>query len=155
MNPLFRIQKSRFALAAGLAMLSAQAFAQYTPYPATPHYLPSSGVVYYPTIQPVSAWPAGAAIGSIVGAAASGGNPASIFAGALLGGVIGHAATAPYVVPAAPAYPPQPAAAAGGSGGRAFAENWQQFAAPPGAAGASGTDFAQRWQTFFEPAARR
>ena len=154
MNPLFRIQKSRFALAAGLAMLSAQAFAQYTPYPATPHYLPSSGVVYYPAIQPVSAWPAGAAIGSIVGAAVSGGNPAPIFAGALLGGLIAHTATAPQIVTAAPVYPPQPAAS-GGASGRAFAENWQRFAAPSGAAGASGADFAQRWQGFFEPYAAR
>jgi hypothetical protein len=75
-------------------------------------------------------------------------------AGALLGGLIGHAATAPYVVPAGPVYPPQPAVA-GGAGGQAFAGNWQQFAAPSGAAGASGTDFAQRWQSFFEPSPRR
>ncbi len=153
MNSLPRTRKSRFALAASLALLSNQVCAQYAPYPAAPYYLPSGGVAYYPAAYPASAWPAGAAIGAMAGALAGAG-PGPMVAGALLGGLIGHAATAPYVVPATPAYPPQPIAA-GGVGGRAFVETWQQFAAPSGAAGTAGTDFAQRWQGFFEPSPRR
>lgn len=153
MNPLTRVRKSRFAFAAGLVLLSGQAFAQYAPYPATPYYPPAGGVAYYPGTYPASAWPAGAAIGAMVGAMAGAG-PGPMVAGALLGGLIGHAATAPYVVPAAPAYAPQPTIGSGSST-RAFVENWQQFAAPPAAAGSSGAEFAQRWQAFFEPSPRR
>jgi hypothetical protein len=153
MKPFNTVRESSFALAACLGLLSGQAFAQYAPYPAAPYYPPAAGVAYYPAAYPASAWPAGAAIGAMAGALAGAG-PGPMVAGALLGGLIGHAATAPYVVPATPAYPPQPVAA-GGVGGRAFVETWQQFAAPSGAAGAAGTDFAQRWQSFFEPSPRR
>jgi hypothetical protein len=153
MRPIVRVRKSQVAFAACLALLAGQACAQYSPYPAPPYYLPTGGVAYYPAAYPASAWPAGAAIGAMAGAMAGAG-PAPMVAGALLGGLIGHAATAPYVVPAAPAYTPQPAAV-GGASGQAFAGNWQQFAAPSSAAGANGADFAQRWQAFFEPSARR
>jgi len=53
-----------------------------------------------------SGWAPGAAIGAGVGALASGGHAGPAVAGALIGGVIGHAATTPPVYLAPVAYPP-------------------------------------------------
>lgn len=95
---------------------------------------------------PVPGWVAGAAVGSQIGALASAGNPVvhcrgracgvgfdprPVIAGAVIGGLLGHAASTPpplaYVAPAAPAEPPS---TQGSASSREFTDHWQRFMQP-------------------------
>jgi len=88
-------------------------------------------------------------------------DPRPIFAGALIGGLLGALSTPSYYpAPLGPhtgslqhtsnPYPPD------SSHGAWIADNWQHFGGPrPDSAqrsGAEGSQFVQKWQQFFEPA---
>lgn len=133
------------ALAASLGALSAPALAQHEPAAWPPYAAPAPVMYYYPGVPYGSGAAPGAAIGSLVGAAA-GPNPGSIFLGALLGGIIGHAATTPPLAPVgAPYYSARPDPAFTGV---------SRFPAVPAATPVDASPFIDHWQRFAEPYAK-
>ncbi len=129
------------ALGASLSLIPLCALAQ-----AGPPYAPPPPMAYYYPALPYG-WGAapGAAAGSLIGAAASP-NPGPILFGALLGGLIGHAATTPPLVPAWGLHPRRPDPEL--TGLSAYPQ------APAAAAPVDASPFIDRWQGFFEPYAR-
>lgn len=113
---------------------------------AQPDSYPVAYVAGAPVAAPVPGWVAGAAVGSQIGALASAANPvvrcggracgigydaAPVIAGAVIGGLIGHAATTPPpVVYARPAEPPPIASGASSAAARQFTDHWQAFMQP-------------------------
>ena len=131
------------------------------------------------TVVPASRFASGIASGAQFGAHVSAANPAircfggrsfscgarldprPIFAGALIGGLLGalstpayyHAAFAPRPGSLQPAPDPRPVHS---SHGAWIAENWQQFGNPLRSSiednSAVSSQFVEKWQQFFEPA---
>jgi len=104
-------------------------------------------VAYVPVAlapAPMPGWIAGAAVGSQVGALVSASNPVTrcggracgvgfdprpVVAGALIGGLIGHAATTPAAAVRAPVEV-APMARRSSSASREFTDHWQNFMQP-------------------------
>ncbi len=153
------------ALAVGMTLLSGHAAAQSSPYVGPPPYMGPTPGAYYPVAPAAPGWVTGAAVGSLAGAMVSTSNPIircaglrcfggfdprPVLVGALLGGIIGHVATTPYVVPMTPAAA-APAVASRDASAAVFADRWQQFSAPSSGSSSAGASFAERWQSFAEP----
>lgn len=144
-----------FALTFGMAIAASQqaavmeqyaAHARYAQVVAQPAWGPAplAYVPVAPAPTPVPGWVAGAAVGSQVGARVSASNPVircggracgvsfdprPVVAGAVIGGLIGHAATTP---PAAVRAPVEvtPMARRSSSASREFTDHWQNFMEP-------------------------
>jgi len=115
---------------------------------AQPAWEPAPLAYYVPVASvppPVPGWAAGAAVGAQVGALASAANPvlrcggracgvgfdpAPVLAGAVIGGLIGHAASTPPVVAAVPPSPPPAAPRRSSADSREFTRHWQEFMQP-------------------------
>lgn len=141
-----------FALTFGMAIAASHqaaimehhaARAQY-PYQAMALPAWESAPLAYPPPAPVPGWLAGAHLGSQVGALASASNPVircrgrgcgvgfdprPIVAGAVIGGLVGHAASQPPAIVVQAAEPP-PAPRSNPWASRAFQDHWQNFMQP-------------------------
>lgn len=131
-----------FALTFGMIVAASQQAAIMEQYAA--HGRQAYAVA--PAPPPVPGWVQGAAVGSQVGAMASAANPVvhcrgracgvgfdprPVIAGAVIGGLIGHAASMPppvaYIPAAAPA---EPASTRDSASSREFTDHWQRFMQP-------------------------
>lgn len=146
-----------FALTVGMvitasqqAMVMEQYAARAAAQPQLAHAVPEAPPVAYvaaaPYPAPIPGWVAGASVGAQIGALASAASPVvncrgracgvgydsrPVIAGALIGGLVGHAASAPPAVVYARVPEPQPVARRGASGSsREFTDHWQAFMQP-------------------------
>jgi len=146
-----------FALTVGMAIAASQQAAVMEQYAARGRYAqpvvaqpawepaPVAYVPVAPAPAPVPGWVAGAAVGSQVGALVSASNPIvrcrgracgmgfdprPVVAGAVIGGLIGHAATTPPPAVALAAVEAAPVARRSPSASREFTDHWQNFMEP-------------------------
>lgn len=145
-----------FALTVGMVIAASQqamVMEQYAARAAQPPFAqaapdtpPVAYVAAAPYAAPVPGWIAGAAVGSQIGAMASAANPVlrcsgracgvgydarPVIAGAIIGGLAGHAASTPPPVVHARAPEPQTIAGRGShASSREFTDHWQAFMQP-------------------------
>lgn len=146
-----------FALTVGMVIAASQQAAVMEQYAARARYAQAAAappawepapVAYAPLAPvppPVPGWAAGAAVGSQVGALVSASNPVvrcggracgagldprPVVAGAVIGAVIGQAASYPPAVVAQAAGPAAPAPRGDPAATRAFQDHWQSFMQP-------------------------